>query len=516
MTRIVDIHGRPFEHNQLREQQTSRLAQLFGEFAGHPSSGLTPARLASILRNAETGDIQAQCELFQDMEEKDSHLLAEMSKRRRALASVEWAVIPPRNPSAKEQQEADWLNEVLQDLPDFEDLLFDMLDAIGKGFSCIELDWTRYGSEWMPAAFDYRESSWFQLDLATRTQLRLRDGSPDGQELNPFGWMVHTHKAKSGYISRGGLFRVLAWPYLFKNYAVRDLAEFLEIYGLPVRLGTYPKGSTADEKSTLLNAVISIGHNAAGIIPEGMLIDFKDAASGSHAPFDWMVNWGEKSMSKAILGGTLTSQADGETSTNALGKVHEAAFRDLLRSDAKQVATTIRKDLLYPLLVLNRGGDRDPRRLPRFQFDLVEAQDIKVYAGALPRLAGAGMRIPRAWAHDKLRIPMAGPDEEVLHATALPLEPGEVALRSRLAALKAEPVAEPLESLADDLADTWQPVASMVAGPVQKLLASCKSLEEFKARLPELIPQMDAAELAELIASGMFAATVAGRTGAVE
>jgi phage gp29-like protein len=60
----------------------------------------------------------------------------------------------------------------------------------------------------------------------------------------------------------------------------RDLAEFLEIYGLPVRLGKYPEGATEKEKSTLLQAVLSIGHNAGGIIPRGMEIEFQNAASG--------------------------------------------------------------------------------------------------------------------------------------------------------------------------------------------------------------------------------------------
>jgi phage gp29-like protein len=54
----------------------------------------------------------------------------------------------------------------------------------------------------------------------------------------------------------------------------------------------------------------------------------------------------------------------------------------------------------------------------------------------------------------------------------------------------------------------------MVA-PVQQLLASCKSLEEFRERLPEVIPQLDAEQLTELIAKGLFAGTLAGRTGAV-
>lgn len=508
---IVDIHGRPIEQATLREQQTSRLAQLHAEFAEHPSSGLTPPRLAGILRTAEQGDIRAQCELFQDMEEKDAHLLAEIGKRRRALTTVDWSVLPPRNPSSAEKAEADWLNEVLQDLPDFEDLLFDMLDAIGKGFSCIEMDWQRLGREWLPQAFNYRESSWFQLDLETRTELRLRDSSATGEALNPFGWIVHTHKAKSGYVARGGLYRVLAWPFLFKNYAVRDLAEFLEIYGLPVRLGKYPPGSSADEKATLLRAVVSIGHNAAGIIPDGMAIDFKEAAKGTHEPFDWMVQWAEKSMSKAILGGTLTSQADGKSSTNALGAVHNEVRHDLLKSDAKQVATSLRQYLLYPLLVLNKGGDRDPRRLPRFQFDLVEAEDMATYAEALPNLVNAGLQIPVNWAHEKLRIPLPSKGDAVLGTTSQ-AQPGAAA--TRVAALKTQPEADPLDDLADQLASDWEPVASMMA-PVQQLLASCKTLEEFRDRLPELVPQLDAAQVVELIAKGLFAGTLAGRTGAV-
>lgn len=511
MTRIVDIHGKPFEQQTLREQQTARLSQLHEEFADHPSSGLTPPRLAAILRAAEQGDIQAQCELFQDMEEKDAHLLAEIGKRRRALTTVDWAVVPARNPNAAEQAEADWLNEVLQDLPDFEDLLFDLLDGIGKGFAGIELDWARYGREWMPKAFNYREASWFQLDRATRTELRLRDGSLDGEALQPFGWIMHQHKAKSGYVARGGLYRTLAWPYLFKNYAVRDLAEFLEIYGLPVRLGKYPNGATPDEKATLLRAVVNIGHNAAGIIPEGMAIDFKEAAKGQHDPFDWMVQWAEKSMSKAILGGTLTSQADGKSSTNALGAVHNEVRHDLLKSDAKQVATTLRQYLLYPLLVLNRGGDRDPRRLPRFQFDLVEAEDMATYAKALPSLVNAGMQIPVNWAHDKLRIPLPGKGDAIL-GTAKPTDSATAA--TRVAALKGELDSDPLDELAEQLASDWQPVADMLA-PVQQLLASCKSIEEFRDRLPEVIPQLDAEQLAEMIAQGLFVGTLAGRTGAV-
>lgn len=80
--------------------------------------------------------------------------------------------------------------------------------------------------------------------------------------------------------------------------------------------------------------------------------------------------------------------------------------------------------------------------------------------------------------------------------------------------MKTQPEADPLDDLADQLASEWEPVANMMA-PVQQLLASCKTLEEFRDRLPELVPQLDAAQVVELIAKGLFAGTLAGRTGAV-
>lgn len=512
---IVDIHGRQFEKATLTTQQTDgpSVAHLHREFGEHPSSGLTPPKLAAILRLAEQGDIVAQCELYQDMEEKDGHMLAEMGKRRRALTTIPWSVMPPRNPTAAEKAEAAWLDEVVRDIPDFEDLLFDLMDAIGKGFSNIEIDWARYGSEWLPQAFNYREASWFQLDPDTRTELRLRDGSMAGQPLNPFGWITHIHKAKSGYIARGGLYRVLAWPYMFKQYSVRDLAEFLEIYGLPLRVGTYHSGATDDEKRVLMRAVMNIGHSAAGIIPEGMKIEFEEAANGGQEPFDWMVSWCEKTASKAILGGTLTSQADGKSSTNALGNVHNEVRHDLLKSDARQVASTLRQYLLHPLLALNKSGQRDPRRMPQFVFDVMDPDDFGVYSEAIPKLVTAGLPIPASWAYEKLNIPVPQKGEVVLGVPAS--TPAQAATRTAIAAAKTDLEDDPLGDLADLMAGNWQVVQQMAEGPIQTLLASCTSIEEFERRLPELISTMDADQVAEYIAQGLFSAALAGRTDAV-
>nr|WP_255358752.1 DUF935 family protein [Snodgrassella sp. CFCC 13594] len=148
---------------------------------------------------------------------------------------------------------------------------------------------------------------------------------------------MHKHKSRSVQAARNGLFRTLAWLYMFKHYSSSDFAEFLELYGMPIRIGKYGAGATEKDKTTLLRAVAEIGHNAAGIMPDGMEIEIIQAASGTSStnnPFMTMIDWCEKSAARLILGQTLTSGADGKSSTNALGQVHNEVRRDLMVSDA--------------------------------------------------------------------------------------------------------------------------------------------------------------------------------------
>ena len=404
-----------FNKDQLTQSQTeNRSMTAFGAEFEHPAIGLTPLKVHALLTQAEAGNMNAMLALFEDMEERDLHLLAEMSKRKRTVAKLDWLIKAPKNADANEQKYTEVISELMGIIENFEDIITDSLDAIGKGFSCHELHWVREGNVWLINDMQWHVPQRFIIDPFNQRELLLAgNGLGDDEPLWENAWLVHTHKAKSGYLVRGGLHRALVWSYVFKNYSVRDLAEFLEIYGLPLRLGTYPAGATDGEKLTLLRAVMEIGHRAAGIIPQGMMIDFKEAAKGSSDPFMDMIKWCEMSQSKAILGGTLTSQADGKSSTNALGKVHEETRLEIRDSDAKQLAASLSRDVIGALMRINYPNV-SPRRYPKFVFDLAETEDIGVYSEALPKLVGIGMQIPAPWAHKRLGIPMVSGDEPVL------------------------------------------------------------------------------------------------------
>ncbi|HZF97845.1 MAG TPA: DUF935 domain-containing protein [Pseudoxanthomonas sp.] len=518
-SRILGSDGQPIRLDALNEPQTSRVMHLHQEWQGHPAKGLTPSKLTSILLAAEQGDVIAQYELFEDMEERDGHILSEMGKRRRAVSGLDWDVVPPPNPTPEEEKAADALKAILQGIEDIEGALFDTTDAIGKGFVCQEFDgWDRVDGYWMPKAIVHRPQSWFRLYRGFQQEVRLRDNSTDGAPLQPFGWITHTHKARSGYLERANLFRALVWPYLFKNYSVADLAEFLEIYGIPLRIGKYPPGAGEKEKLTLLRALVQIGHNAAGIIPDGMSLDFHDTADGDAAAFQLMMDWCERTVSKVILGATLTSQADRGSNTNALGNVHNEVRKELRDADAKQIAASWSRDLVYPVAALNGLAPNGYRRCPRFKLDIAEAKDITVYAEALPKLKSAGMRISKKWAHEEMGIPEAESDDDVLGGVQPPTDPAATAAATakhgRVAALAAigEANRDAPVRMVPQVERDAAPAVELWVGKIRQLVEEVGSLEELRDRLLDLYPDMSLDQYADAMAIALGAARLAGRS----
>lgn len=513
VTTLYDHRGSPIRTQELKgESQTSRVGHLPREFGDHPSRGLTPAKLARILEEAEQGDLTAQARLGEDMEEKDAHLYAELSKRRRAVLGVDWRLEPPREASASEKADTERIEGMLRDM-EWETIVYDAAAAILHGYSCQEIEWDRSGGEWRPLCVHYRPPDWFMTALEARDELRLRTMDGQGELLRPWGWVTHIHKAKSGYLVRAGLSRVLAWPFLFRNYSARDMAEFLEIYGLPLRLGKYPPGTNDHEKATLMRAVVSIGHAAAGIIPEGMDIEFHEAAKGASDPYTAMIEWAERSISKAILGGTLTSQTSQQGGgAYALGAVHNEVRHDILVSDLRQIAKTMTRCLAVPLVRLNTTMPR----MPQWQFDDREVEDIGAYSEALPKLVGVGFSIPRWWGHKKLGIPEAEGDEPVL-ATAMPTF--DAALKGRLAAATAatRPVGDDeVDAQARRLAREAEiPLADMVE-TIRAIVHDATSLQDLRDRLSVAWGEIDPSRLADVMAEALAAAHMAGRYDILE
>ena len=575
MNTILGPDGKPMNISDavrgLAQPQTATLGAIRREFDRHPAKGLTPAKLANIMLRAEQGDLVGQAELADDMEERDAHLYAELGKRRGAITALDWSIAAPDNATPEEEalteQVRDWVGMLTAHANGVDGgmdvLLGAMTAAVLPGYAPIELTWNLQpdttGRQVRVPHCTLQPQRWFTTS-PNRRRFLLRSETqqvtdPDGlapvmgEELRPLAWLMHVHPARNGYLARMSLARVLFWPYLFKNYAVRDLAEFLEIYGLPLRLGKYPAGAGDDEKLTLLRAVTDIGHNAAGIIPQGMALEFESAAAGTEVPFAAMWDRLDAAQSKAILGQTL-SASEGQHGTQALGNVHNEVRMDIRAADAELYEGSFTRQIIGPLCMLNAPGV-NMRRLPRLVIDTGEPEDLAVYADNLPKLVKMGMRINKQWAHEKLKIPEAEAGADILTEPAPPVTPGTAVApgakagtktdnksdpkpaadakdeRAAFAKLIAQALASqagpaktagPARDLVDDLVDEqaaqWQPLLGPLVEPllaeVDKALASGESLAAFAARLPDLIPKLDAQPITQALARAAFSARLAG------
>lgn len=372
------------------------VAQVSDKYSEYPSNGLTPVKLAEILREADAGDVLRQMELFEEMEEKDPHLFSQLQTRKNAVTGLDFEVILFGD-EPLDKEIADFIEEQLNGIESFEDVENDLLDAIGKGFAVSEILWGYDEGHVVVQDIKTRHQKRFFWDtLDDSFKVRTKD-VPEGILLPANKFIVHRYKARSGHTSRAGILRVVAWMYLFKNYDLKDWVSFAEIYGLPLRLGKYAPGASDSDKAALMRALIQIGSDAAGIIPDGTSIDFITTEKTSSSDlYERLARYCDEQISKAILGQTLTSDSGG--GSYAQSKTHNDVRHDLTVADCKALASTLRRDLIRPLCIFNFGEDK---RIPYIRFDCEESEDLTQTATILGTLIEkVGLRIPTSFVYE--------------------------------------------------------------------------------------------------------------------
>ncbi|EDQ6166944.1 DUF935 domain-containing protein [Salmonella enterica subsp. enterica] len=472
----------------------------------HPSTGLDVNRIYRLFRAAEDGDIEAQSDLFTDMEERDGHLFSELSKRKRALLTLPFSVTPPPDATEAEKKIAAEAERWIRYLPGFRALLMDMLDAIGHGFSCTEIEWARKGDLWLPARFHKRPARYFTMPQHDPEDIRLNTGVADGEPLWELGWIVHRHKSKSGPVAQSGLFRVLVWTYLFKNLSARDWAQFLNLYGLPFRIGKYDASMGDAERKSLLRGIRMLAREGGGIMPNNAQIELVSPAAGQSAPFFAMVDWCEKVQSKVILGGTLTSQADGKTSTNALGTIHNEVRHDLLVGDAHVVAETLTQQLLWPVLALN--GRYDPARAPEIRFDVHEPVDLEKLFAMVKTAQDTGFDITREWLSARSGIPLPQDTQHILTPRGNVPAPTALSLAALSSSVQAQ---QSLDAIPQLLAAQASTAADTLLRPLIEQVKAARSPEAVYDLLAASYTSLNENALRELVGQAILIADVSGQ-----
>src|SRR5215831_19380371 len=134
---LLDQYGRPVVYEALREEQAApTLLGVRNVFSIIDTSiGLTPEKAAGILRTAEYGDPWLYLELAERMEEKEAYFHGALRTRKMAVSQLDIDVTAAGD-DQQSRDDAKFISEVLIDSVqiDLHDVIYEMLDALGKGF----------------------------------------------------------------------------------------------------------------------------------------------------------------------------------------------------------------------------------------------------------------------------------------------------------------------------------------------------------------------------------------------
>ncbi len=207
-------------------------------------------------------------------------------------------------------------------------------------------------------------------------------------------------------------------------------------------------------------------------------------------------------MSKAIVGQTMSAD-DGASLAQA--KVHNEVRLDLLEADAKAESNTLNRQFVRPFCDLNFAPGRP---YPRLVIDVPQPENLELLIKAVSAFVPLGLRIEQSVIRDKFGLPEPGKDAEIL---GKPAAPAVATAANREQTTKAVDVTDIVDAQVKTLTQaTAVPLDDMVDA-LRELLDSVGSLEEFRDRLIEAYPDMSANQLADAMADGMAAASLAGR-----
>ena len=384
----------------------------------YPADGLTPSRLSAILKAADDGALSEPMQLYEQMEEKDAHLFSIANTRRLALTGLEWEIVPasdlrPGLDAALARDAADYCEQVLGAIETLDEALQHLSLALGRNIAVAEVVWDFVDRSHTVVEVVPVDFTRLVLDGVDRIRILTDDEPHDGIALPPNKFAVHTPHATAGHPARGGLLRVTALAFLGKNFALKEWLTFTEVFGMPIRIARYDPSASVDEKRELLSMLKNMGSEAAGVFSKAVELEIIEANRGTPSPpYDRLVNFLNREMTKAWLGQTLTVDMADQSGSKAAAEVHDRVRQDILLDDIRKEGRTIRRDILRPLAQFKFGRSVP---VPFFGRKPDAPQDLRELADVLSVAVNElGIKLPTRWVHDTLGIPEPQSAEAVL------------------------------------------------------------------------------------------------------
>lgn len=462
------------------------------------SDNLTPADVARILAQANTGDCRDQSRLALELGEKNWTILHNLETRRNQLLGCGY-LIKPGDKSDAAKRAADALQNALEKT-DFRGLREHLHRALLPGFAVAEIIWEPGGKL---GGFNLIEQQNFTF-LDSMEPLLVTSGDSRGTRLAPNKYIVQYYKPNRTDPARGGLIRPLAWMHVMHALPLKDFLSFVERYGMPFAVAKVDAATGEDERRKLIRVIRNFGPNGGGVISRSSELELVAAAGASsgQSVYLQLLHYLEDGVTKLLLGQTASSGDSGGLSG---GDAQSRVRQDILEADGRNLDDALNRQLVLPWTLYNYGP---LVAAPSIHHETESPADDVADADTLLKLSQAGFQADPAQVEERFGW-------KVTIKETQPAMGGFGGYNAPLAAA-APPPAPP-----DPAAGAKQWVAPLAA-EIEKALdddesgADDEAFGKLLARLGgvEMLDKLDAAPIADAIETTVLGGIVDGAVAA--
>jgi phage gp29-like protein len=469
----------------------------------NPLLGMTASRMQALYDASRNGDTVHLQWLYNEIEKSDPTLLICASRRRGALASLDWSV-KTRSENrmrnfdkvlAGEQVKAVEAAFGEAELGGFNDAMEHLAGAFFRGFAHVLPKWSADGL--VIEGFETLDNWNFVRDLMTGTWY----WNPEAN--------AYTDYDSCRPIPQGELLTMVTpyhidYPmltiYLRQAVGEKGWAKFTERFGIPPVILTMPSDIPSDQVEMWRAQAEKVAEGGSGAVPAGTQVNFCDGARGINPFKDFIHNQRELTVLMAT-GGLLTSLAQSGSGTLA-GGAHSDTWAEVRRMDSAKIASALNAQIVKPLLSRAFPGKA---QLVYFDFDTEATPSPGEVFEDAAKARSAGYLIDQAELEEKTGYKLV---KDAPHP--MPGMGGEVALNKDTLIDKTTrndpgPSGSGEKGDHDAILKAFAEDSSAAAGEIRDLLEnpSPEKAAALLQKLPELLPEDPA--MAAVIAEAMAA-----------
>lgn len=364
---------------------------------------------------------------FREIEEKDTDVANALDTLKENVLEPDWSVQPfDETPQAAEV--AEFATAQIAQVPNFDGVLDNMLDALGYGFSVQELMFDT--SEGQASLLDIKDCPQELFLFGNRFQPQIGPlqflNSPyasEGAEVPEDKFLIYSYRPRSRDRMGRPLIRSVFWASWFKRNMQRLWVRYAE-KGPGTAVVRYADSDSEQQKQQAAELAYAIINEVAVGVPQGFDYD-KDlltiARALDPAVYEHFFEAMQKEIVRRILGETLTSfGGDGGKGTQALGDVHSKTLDTKSVRISNTLAGILNRQLIRPLVLWNYGPAAP---MPSFTFDTEEDVDITAELAKDESMQKMGVPLTVAYLQKKYSIPVPAAGEVIAVPSATAAAP---------------------------------------------------------------------------------------------